>query len=204
MSWGVGTERQPENPLPDANLIASIRAGDAAAERALYDAHVDRIYRLAYRMTGDATLAEDATQDTFIRAFARLDEFRGDGAFGGWLHRIATTVVLGHLRRRKRVRTWEHADDELVPVRGRRARRRPVAAPPPGPGRGRPGRQPPPRVRDARHGRLHAPGDRRGHGHARGHGQGAAQPRPRPVARSAPGTGPAGRHGDGKERHERP
>ena len=104
--------------VDDATLIASIRNGDAAAERALYDAHVDRVYRLAYRMTGDAMLAEDATQDTFIRVFDRLDDYRGDGPFGGWVHRVATTVVLGHLRRRKRVRTWEQSDDELVAAAG--------------------------------------------------------------------------------------
>jgi RNA polymerase sigma-70 factor (ECF subfamily) len=102
----------------DAILIASIRNGDAAAERALYDAHVDRVFRLAHRMTGDAMLAEDATQDTFIRVFDRLGDYRGDGPLGGWVHRVATTVILGHLRKRKRVRTWEQADDELVAAAG--------------------------------------------------------------------------------------
>ena len=104
--------------MTDPVLIQRIQAGDAGAERELYERHVTRVYRLAHRMTGDATLAEDATQDTFIRVFGRLDDFRGDGAFGGWLHRIATTVILGHLRKRKRTRTWEHADDELVAIAG--------------------------------------------------------------------------------------
>ena len=111
----------PENSeihLSDTVLIQRILQGDAAAERELYDRHVDRIYRLAYRMTGDPTQAEDATQDAFIRVFDRLEDYRGEGAFGGWLHRIATTVILGQLRRRKRVRTWEQADDELVQAVG--------------------------------------------------------------------------------------
>jgi RNA polymerase sigma-70 factor (ECF subfamily) len=63
--------------------------GDPAAERSLYDAHVDRIYRLAYRMTGDDDLAQEFTQETFIRAFDRLKQFRGDAALSTWLHSIA-------------------------------------------------------------------------------------------------------------------
>ena len=105
--------------MTDLELIQRILAGDAAAERQLYDRHVDRVYRLAYRLTGEAAAAEDAVQDTFIRAFDRLGDFRAEGAFGGWLHRIATTVILGHLRRRQRVRRVEtpHADVAALPGR---------------------------------------------------------------------------------------
>ncbi len=104
--------------MDDTSLIARIRSGDAAAERQLYDRYVDRIYRLAYRMTGDQALAEDAVQDTFIRAFDRLGDFRGDGAFGGWLHRIATSVILGQLRRRRRVRRWESSTADVAALAG--------------------------------------------------------------------------------------
>lgn len=96
-------------------LIRRILGGDADAERQLYDAHVDRVYRLAYRMTGDGTLAEDLTQDTFIRAFDKLDAWRGDGPVGGWLHRIATTVIYSALRKRQRVRRFETT--EVDPAR---------------------------------------------------------------------------------------
>ncbi len=104
--------------MTDTQLIQRILAGDAAAERLLYDQHVERVWRLAYRMTGDAALAEDAVQDTFIRAFDRLADFRGDGPLAGWLHRIATTVVLGHLRRRKRVQGHEAAHENLAALPG--------------------------------------------------------------------------------------
>ena len=100
--------------MTDADLIARILAGDAVAERQLYDRHVERIWRLACRMTGDPALAEDAVQDTFVRAFDRLSDFRGDGSLEGWLHRIATSVVLGHLRRRKRVWSREAATEDLA------------------------------------------------------------------------------------------
>jgi len=106
--------------VSDASLVQSILQGDAAAERRLYDLHVDRVYRLAHRMTGDGTQAEDATQDTFIRVFDRLGEWRGDGPFGGWLHRVATTVILGHLRRRKRVQSRETQVEDVTAMAGAR------------------------------------------------------------------------------------
>ncbi|HVM43934.1 MAG TPA: sigma-70 family RNA polymerase sigma factor, partial [Gemmatimonadales bacterium] len=90
--------------MVEAELIARARAGEPAAERALYEAHVDRVYRLAYRMAGDDDLARDFTQDTFIRAFERLHEFRGEAQFSTWLHPIAVTVVLNGLRKVKRLR----------------------------------------------------------------------------------------------------
>jgi RNA polymerase sigma-70 factor (ECF subfamily) len=97
-------------------LIARSRAGDAVAERRLYETHVDRIYRLAYRLTGDDTLAQDLTQDTFIRAFERLDGFRGESAFGTWLHAIAMTVILNGLRKVKRFRQRETDLDDAATV----------------------------------------------------------------------------------------
>ena len=63
------------------------------AGRALYDTHAPRVYSLAYRLSGDAEKAREATQDTFIRAFSRLSQFRGDAAFSTWLHRIVVSVV---------------------------------------------------------------------------------------------------------------
>ena len=99
--------------MEERRLINRILAGDAAAERQLYEEHVDRVFRLAYRMTGNATQAEDLTQDTFIRAFDRLADFRGDSPFAGWLHRVATSVILTGLRKRKRVQDVESTRDDL-------------------------------------------------------------------------------------------
>jgi RNA polymerase sigma-70 factor (ECF subfamily) len=93
--------------VDETQLIARVRAGDSTAERALYDAHVDRVYRLAYRLAGDDSLAQDFTQETFIRAFDRLGTFRGESAFSTWLHAITTTVVLNGLRKVKRFRQRE-------------------------------------------------------------------------------------------------
>ena len=90
----VATESSGRNDrVNESQLIAQVMAGDRLAGRALYDTHAPRLYALAYRMSGDAEKAREFTQDTFIRAFSRLSQFRGDAAFSTWLHRIMVTVV---------------------------------------------------------------------------------------------------------------
>ena len=77
--------------------------GDHEAFERLYRGHVDRIYSLALRMTGE-DLAEDLTQEVFIRAWKKLGSFRGDARFGTWLHRLAVNHILS---RRETVRKRE-------------------------------------------------------------------------------------------------
>ena len=99
--------------MEERELLTRAQAGDPAAERALYDTHVDRVYRLAFRMAGDAELAREFTQDTFVRAFERLGTFRGDAALSTWLHAIGVSVVLNGLRKVRRLRREvdiEHAE----------------------------------------------------------------------------------------------
>jgi RNA polymerase sigma-70 factor (ECF subfamily) len=91
----------------DSSLIARAVAGDLLAGRALYDRHVARVYRLAYRMCGDRDLASDLTQDVFVRVFRQLGQFRGESAFTTWLHRVAVTTCLNTLRKVKRFRGRE-------------------------------------------------------------------------------------------------
>ena len=107
--------------MDDRELIARVLAGEAKAERELYDRHVDRVYRLAYRLAGDADLAREFTQDAFIRAFDRLATFRGDSAFATWLSSVATSVAINGLRKVKRFRQRETDLDlaEGAPTRRR-------------------------------------------------------------------------------------
>ena len=86
----------------EADCIARAQRSDAKAFESLYRLHVDRVYGLCLRMTGNVAEAEDCTQDAFIQAWDKLDRFRGDSAFGTWLHRIAVNAVLGRKRRSKR------------------------------------------------------------------------------------------------------
>jgi len=79
--------------------------------------HGDRVYRLAYRLSGNSHDAEDITQETFIRVFRSLDGFR-PGSFEGWLHRITTNVFLDMVRRRQRIR-MEALPEETDRIAGR-------------------------------------------------------------------------------------
>jgi len=107
---GIG---ENQNVVTDKQLVARCLAGDRSAERALYDAHVDRVFRLAYRLAGDSDLAQDFTQETFIRAFDRLSQYRGDASLATWLHTIATSVSLNGMRSVTRVRNRSMPIDDV-------------------------------------------------------------------------------------------
>jgi RNA polymerase sigma-70 factor (ECF subfamily) len=82
--------------------IRRAQRSDARAFEALYRLHIDKVYGLCLRMTGNVSEAEDCAQEAFIQAWNKLDRFRGDSAFSTWLHRIAVNTVLGRIRKSKR------------------------------------------------------------------------------------------------------
>src|SRR5690349_9067571 len=90
----------------DALLIERARAGDVDAFEHVYRREVGRVYALCLRMTADASQARELTQSVFIRAWDRLESFRGDSLLSSWLHRIAVNEVLFEARtdRRRRAR----------------------------------------------------------------------------------------------------
>ena len=100
----------------DQELISRVLAGDPRAERTLYDTHVDRVFRLVYRMAGDLDRAQDYTQETFIKAFARLGDFRGEAALSTWLGSIAISITLNGLRKVKRAGEREMVLDDSVAI----------------------------------------------------------------------------------------
>ncbi|MGQ0701864.1 MAG: RNA polymerase sigma factor [Gemmatimonadales bacterium] len=104
---GVAAAGNPAEPA--LSLVSRVLAGDPAAERELYDAHVDRVYRLAYRMTGDSHRAEEYTQDALVRVFERLGSYRGEAALSTWITSVALSVILNGIRTTKRRR--EREDD---------------------------------------------------------------------------------------------
>lgn len=93
--------------MEDSELIAGARAGDRMAARRLYDRHAPRVYRLIFRSVGDEELAREYTQDTFVKAFQRLDQYRGESAFSTWLHSVAMSMLFTGMRRLRRVRARE-------------------------------------------------------------------------------------------------
>lgn len=111
--------------MSEQELVERARSGDDRAFRSLYDAHVDRVYRLAFRMAGEDDLARDFTQETFVRVHQRLDQFRGDAAFSTWLHAIAVSVSLNGLRKVGRHRKRERELDDGVHVHARPNRSEP-------------------------------------------------------------------------------
>lgn len=95
-------------------LVRRVLAGDPQAERELYDLHVDRVYRLAYRLVGDDDQAAEYTQETFMRVFQRLDTFRGEAALSTWITSIAYSVVFNGMRKRKRMALREVELDDAM------------------------------------------------------------------------------------------
>ena len=82
--------------------VRKAQAQDTAAFEVLYRLHVDKVYGLCLRMTGNASEAEDCAQDAFIQAWTKLDKFRGESAFGTWMHRVAVNPVLRRMRKSRR------------------------------------------------------------------------------------------------------
>ena len=86
--------------LDDAELVQRTTRGDLSAFERLVDRHRPVVIRVAARIVG-ADEAEDVSQDAFLRAFHRLDRFRGDAPFRSWLLRITHNAALDHLARRR-------------------------------------------------------------------------------------------------------
>lgn len=108
----------PHPPTP----AESEAAGSAAVEGAVptwdevVSQHSARVYRLAYRLTGNRHDAEDLTQEVFVRVFRSLDGYT-PGTFEGWLHRITTNLFLDQARRRQRIRFDALSDERADRLR---------------------------------------------------------------------------------------
>ena len=96
-------------PDPDVALAAS---GDRRAFERLYRVHVSRVFSLCARMVNDRTRAEELTQDVFVRAWEKLHLFRGEAAFGTWLHRMTVNLVLNARKTDGRQRSRFEDDDD--------------------------------------------------------------------------------------------
>jgi RNA polymerase sigma-70 factor (ECF subfamily) len=85
----------------DAGLVQKALAGDAAAKTEIVERNMRNVYNLALRLTGNPEEAENVLQDTFLKVFEKLGDFRADSQLGTWIHRIATNEALMRMRSRK-------------------------------------------------------------------------------------------------------
>ncbi|MCB9596277.1 MAG: RNA polymerase sigma factor [Sandaracinaceae bacterium] len=102
---GDGAVRALDPGPSDEALVARALEGDSWAEEALYRRHVRRVSDSATRVLGRSTEAEDVVQETFLKAFSKLDTLRDAALFERWLVRIAMNKVRGRLRKRKLLRS---------------------------------------------------------------------------------------------------
>jgi RNA polymerase sigma-70 factor (ECF subfamily) len=106
----------PEGADDEWRLVEAARNGDARAFESLYQQQLGRVHALCWRLCGgNRSLAEEMTQDAFVRAWQKLPLFRGDSAFGTWLHRLTVNVVLGDRRTRLRRVSREQSLEDTLP-----------------------------------------------------------------------------------------
>lgn len=119
MTPGISMSQVADDPAKsnEARLVERARNADSRAFEALYRAHSGRVYGLCLRMTGNPAEAEDCAQEAFIQAWTKLKAFRGDSAFGTWLHKVAVNVVLGRMRKSKREHDRIQAVADVQPPR---------------------------------------------------------------------------------------
>ncbi len=97
-------------PRSDSDLVEEVRNGKRDAFTALMRRYQERIYWTARRIVGDHAEADDVTQETFVKAFTNLGDFRGDASFYTWLYRIAVNVSLNAVRKRQIVEYLRESD----------------------------------------------------------------------------------------------
>ena len=110
----------------EAADVALAAAGDSLAFERLYRRHAPRTHSLVRRMVGSEGDADEVTQDVFVRAWEKLGSFRGEAAFGTWLHRLAVNVALNWRKSaaRSRHRFDDAASTEVLPGRQERGAER--------------------------------------------------------------------------------
>jgi RNA polymerase sigma-70 factor, ECF subfamily len=86
--------------LAEADVVRLAQRGDANAFERVYRLHSRKIYNLCLRMVGNATEAEDLTQDVFLQVLRKIGTFRGESAFSTWLHRMSVNIVLMRFRKK--------------------------------------------------------------------------------------------------------
>ncbi|MBU3002330.1 RNA polymerase sigma factor [Paraglaciecola arctica] len=83
------------------DLIKAVQGGDKQAYNRLYQEYIGQVYGLCFRLTGEKTLAEDATQEVFIQLWRKIGNFKGDSKFSTWLHTVTSNITISYIRKQK-------------------------------------------------------------------------------------------------------
>lgn len=111
-----------EDRAATLDIVRRAQSGDVDAFESLYRQHSGRVYALCLRLrAGDKTDATELLQDVFVKAWRRLETFRGDSAFSSWLHRMAVNTMLENARseRRRTARVLSMEDTSRLPMAAR-------------------------------------------------------------------------------------
>ena len=113
--WPTANPGSGRVSVDENGLVERARAGDQAAFAQLFEQYHSPILNYLHRMVSDRALAEDLTQDTFIKAYNALPRTKPDLAFKAWLYRIATNTAISHLRRGKIIKWLPFLTDRETP-----------------------------------------------------------------------------------------
>lgn len=92
--------------LIDGRVIEACRQGDRAAFQLLFETYKDKVFSIAVYSSGDRSLAEDVTQQIFLKLFTAIQQFRGESEFTTWLYRLVVNACLDEKRRRRKWLPW--------------------------------------------------------------------------------------------------
>jgi RNA polymerase sigma-70 factor, ECF subfamily len=107
----------PRRQYPtEAEQVSAARDGDQAAFAMLYQDHVGRVHALCQRLLGDRGLAEEVTQECFLKAWRQLHGFREEARFATWMHRLAVNTVVSYQRRHGTWLGWRRQDSDAAEV----------------------------------------------------------------------------------------
>lgn len=92
--------------LIDGSVIEACQQGDRAAFQVLFETYKDKVFSIAVYSSGDRSVADDVTQQIFLKLFTAIRQFRGDSEFTTWLYRLVVNACLDERRRRRRLLPW--------------------------------------------------------------------------------------------------
>ena len=88
-------------PYQHKELIERAQEGDKQAFKAIYDEYLPKVYGLCYRLCGDKSQAEDATQEVFIQLWHKIGNFNGQSKFSTWLYSVTSNITISYIRKQK-------------------------------------------------------------------------------------------------------